>query len=49
MHYNSRGNITVGSNSTMKQKPSTANNLTLQQERGLVNRLAYASPKRYKQ
>jgi len=32
----------------MKQRPSNASNLTVSQERGLVNRLAYASPKRYK-
>jgi hypothetical protein len=32
----------------MKQRPSNASNLTISQERGLVNRLAYASPRKYK-
>ena len=49
VHNRSKGTI---SNSTMKQRPSTGmnnpNNLTLSQERGLVNRLSQASPKRFK-
>jgi hypothetical protein len=50
VHYNSRSNLTIGSGSTLRQRPALSNNmnLTSQQEKGLINRLAYASPKRYK-